>query len=169
MTAGNSRQAHNSNSTHGKPSGGLRSVSWRGKRASSSFIQLPINPTNIQTNEQTVESQAEDSRGISFVDDVTWTVEGADVDDVVQKPGRCAGASLRWADDNAVRFETSETEAVLPPRKRKHRRCEREVRLGALQAVHEWRRWDTIWTDGSHLDGAGGDDLRTACPVWVDR
>lgn len=32
-----------------------------------------------------VEDQVEHSRGISFVDDVIWVVEGTDVDDVVQK------------------------------------------------------------------------------------
>ena len=43
-----------------------------------------------------VENQVEDSRGISFVDDVTWVVEGTDLDDVVDKLERCAAASLPW-------------------------------------------------------------------------
>ena len=43
---------------------------------------------------QAVESQVEDSRGISFVDDVTWIVEGYDVDDVASKLERCARTSL---------------------------------------------------------------------------
>ena len=50
-----------------------------------------------------------DSRGISYVDDVTWVVEGTDVDDVVSKLERCAQASSDWADNNAVRFEESKT------------------------------------------------------------
>lgn len=45
---------------------------------------------------QAVESQIEDSRGISFVDDVTWILEGTDLNDVVDKLERCADASLRW-------------------------------------------------------------------------
>ena len=52
-----------------------------------------------------VEDQLEDSRGISFVDDVTWVVGGPDIEDVVGKLERCAQASLEWADNNAVRFE----------------------------------------------------------------
>ena len=42
-----------------------------------------------------VEDQVEDSRGISYVDDVTWIAEGTDIDDVVSKLERCAQASLR--------------------------------------------------------------------------
>lgn len=43
---------------------------------------------------QVVESQVEDCRGISSVDDVTWLVEGVDVSDVVRKLEQCASASL---------------------------------------------------------------------------
>ena len=39
---------------------------------------------------EAVEDQVKDSRGISYVDDVTWVVEGTDVDDVVNKLERCA-------------------------------------------------------------------------------
>ena len=72
----------------------------------------------------TVESQAQDSRGISFVDDVTWLVEGRDVGEVVQRLERCAAASLEWAEGNAVRFETSKTEAILFSRRKAHKRCQ---------------------------------------------
>ena len=72
-----------------------------------------------------VENQVEDSRGISFVDDVAWIVEGTDIDDVSNKLERCAAASLRWADDNAVSFEASRTEAILFSKRRKHRQCVR--------------------------------------------
>ena len=58
---------------------------------------------------QAVESQMEDCRGISFVDDVTWVAEGVDLEDVVQKLEGCAAASLRWAESNAARSETSKT------------------------------------------------------------
>ena len=60
----------------------------------------------------------EESRGISFVDDVTW---GTDMDDMTRKLERYAAASLRWADSNAVRFEASKTEAILFSKRRKHR------------------------------------------------
>ena len=42
-----------------------------------------------------VESQVEDSRGISFVDDVAWVVESTSLDDVVSRLEQCAAASLR--------------------------------------------------------------------------
>ena len=38
--------------------------------------------------------QVEDSRGISFVDNVTWLVEGADPNDVVSKLEHFAATSL---------------------------------------------------------------------------
>ena len=42
-----------------------------------------------------VEDQIEDPRVISFVDDVTWIVEGTDVEDVASKFERCATTSLQ--------------------------------------------------------------------------
>ena len=63
---------------------------------------------------QAVESQMEDCRGISFVDDITWVVEGTDLNDVIAKLEGCARASLEWAEDNAVRFETSKTAFSFP-------------------------------------------------------
>ena len=69
---------------------------------------------------QAVESQMEDCRGISFVDDITWVVEGTDLNDVIAKIEGCARASLEWAEDNAVRFETSKAEAILFSRIQKH-------------------------------------------------
>ena len=41
---------------------------------------------------QAVECQVEDCRGISFIDDVTWIVEGYDVDNVVSKLEQCSRA-----------------------------------------------------------------------------
>ena len=92
---------------------------------------------------QAVESQMEDCRGISFVDDVTWIVEAVDLDDVTAKLKECAQASLRWAENNTVRFETAKTEDILFSRKRKHRCCQRGIRVGD-QTVHfapEVTRW----------------------------
>ena len=60
-----------------------------------------------------IEDQVEDSRGISFVDDLTWIVEGNDISDVSRKTEYCAAASPRWADENAVCLEASKTEAIL--------------------------------------------------------
>lgn len=64
------------------------------------------------------------------MDDITWVVEGTSLDDVIRKLEQCTEASLRWASDNAVRFETSETKPALFSRRRKHRRCERNPGMG---------------------------------------
>ena len=85
---------------------------------------------------EAAENQAEDSRGIPFVGDVTWVVEGNDLDDVVRKLEQFAAASFQWADDNAVRFETSKTEAIIFSRRRRHRRCERGIRMGGQTSAH---------------------------------
>ena len=82
-----------------------------------------------------VGERVEDSRGISYVDDVTWVVEGTDVDDVAEELERCAAASLEWAGDNAARFEESKTEAILFSKRRKHKRCRRKIRVGASHRV----------------------------------
>ena len=94
---------------------------------------------------QAVESQVEDCRGISFVDDeATRIVEGYDVEEVAGKLERCAATSLAWAENNAVRFETSKTEAILFSRRRKHRRCQRGIRVVLQIAVvtpSQVKRW----------------------------
>ena len=41
-----------------------------------------------------VESQVEGNRSISSVIDITWVVEGTDLNDAVNKLERCAAASL---------------------------------------------------------------------------
>ena len=43
---------------------------------------------------EAAENQAEDSKGIPFVGDVTWVVEGNDLDDVARKLEQFAAASL---------------------------------------------------------------------------
>ena len=54
---------------------------------------LPISPVlfaiYIVDIPSAVERQVKDSRGISFLDDVTWLVEGTDLSDVVGKLERC--------------------------------------------------------------------------------
>ena len=94
----------------------------------------PISPTlfgiYIVDVHEAVEGRVEDGRGISWVDDVTWVVEGTDLDDVVEKLERCATANLEWAGKNAVRFEESKTKAILFSKRRKHKRCRRVNRVG---------------------------------------
>ena len=102
----------------------------------------------------TVEGQVEHSRGISFVDDVTWLVEGNNIDDVVTGLEQCAAATLRWADSNAVRFEMSKTEAMLLSRRKKHWQAkgEKVIHVGEGHSVRfnrEATRWLGIWLDSA--------------------
>ena len=92
-----------------------------------------------------VGGRVKDSRGISFVDDITWLVEGTNLNDVVNKLERCA------AGNNAVRFETSKTETILFSRKRKHRRCNRTIKVGDQSAMFapEATPWLAIWLDST--------------------
>ena len=70
---------------------------------------------------------------------------------MTSKLEQCAAASLRWADDNAVRFEVSKTEAILFSKRRKHRRREREIRVGTRRVRFNpgATRWLGIWLDST--------------------
>lgn len=75
---------------------------------------------------QAVESQVGDSRGVSFMGSITWIVKGYGLGGVARKLEQSAAASLEWADSNAVRYETTNTEAILLSR-RKHRCTQRGI------------------------------------------
>ena len=94
-----------------------------------------------------VERQVEVIQSISFVDDITWLVDGTDLNDVVSKLERCA------ADNNAVCFETSKTEAILFSKRRKHRRCDRTIRVGgqSVRFAPVATRWLGIWLNSLSL------------------
>ena len=74
---------------------------------------------------------------------------GTDISDVTSKLERCAAA--RWADENAVRFEASETEAILFSKGQKHKRCRREIQVGPHRVRFNpgATRWLGIWSDAS--------------------
>ena len=64
-----------------------------------------------------VEDKVFGCKGMSFVDDVTWFVEGTSIEEVTVGLESCAAESLIWAEGNAVKFETSKTEAILLSRR----------------------------------------------------
>ena len=79
-----------------------------------------------------VEDKVSGCKGISFVDDVTWFVEGTSIEEVTVGLESCAAESHIWAESNAVKFETSKTEAILLSRSRSHektRTC-RTIQVG---------------------------------------
>ena len=82
------------------------------------------------------------------MDNVTWAVEGTGLDEVVDKLEKCVAASLHWAERNAVKFETSKTEAILFSCQQRHQQC---IRVGdqMVHFAHEATRWLEIWPDSS--------------------
>ena len=100
-----------------------------------------------------VEGQMEGCRGTSFVDDVTWAVEGENMLDLAAKLEGCAEKSLRWAQNNAARFETSKTEAILFSRNRRQWREKGRwpIRVGDQQVffAKEATRWLGVWIDSA--------------------
>jgi len=96
---------------------------WEGKEMEvttglpkRSLVSLILFAVYIAGVYDEVESQVPGVRGLSFVDDVTWLAVGVTVGGLVEKLETCARMSEWWTRDNAVRFETSKTEAppILP-------------------------------------------------------
>ena len=100
-----------------------------------------------------VENRDPGCRGISFVDGVAWFVEGTSIEEVTVGLERCAAQNLLWAESNAVRFETSKTEAILLSKRRSHgkRRACRAIQVGRLNIhfAREATRWLGIWIDSA--------------------
>lgn len=73
----------------------------------------PVSPVlfciYISGAHEEVEERVPGARGISFVDDVTWFVEGESIEEVTRGFEDCVQESIRWAKRNAVRFEASKT------------------------------------------------------------
>jgi hypothetical protein len=102
---------------------------------------------------QAVESRVKGARGLSFVNDITWLVEAEDVNRLVKKMAKCGRLSQLWAAGNAVRFETSKTEAILLSRRHKHwkARATATIEVGDHQVKfnREATRWLGVWLDSS--------------------
>ena len=73
-----------------------------------------------------VEQRVPGCQATSFVDDVTWFVEGTSVKEVARRLEWCVEESLSWAERNVVRFEVTRTEAILLSRRKVHSRRETE-------------------------------------------
>jgi hypothetical protein len=98
-----------------------------------------------------VENAVPGVRGLSFVDDVTWLAVADNVGELVGKLEECARQSIGWAEANAVRFETSKTEAILFTRNRRYwgQRPTTGIRVDGTQIkfVNQATRWLGIWLD----------------------
>jgi ribonuclease HI len=89
--------------------------------------------------------------GLSFVDDVCWTVRGRDVGEVTTKLEAAAKAAATWAKDNHVEFDIAKTEAVLFTRRRNDRlpRLAQRIKVGRHEVRYnkDATRWLGIWLD----------------------
>ena len=97
-----------------------------------------------------VSEEVQEVTGISFVDDVTWFVEGDSVQRVREGLETCARLSIRWGEQNAVRFEEPKTEAVLLS-KRRGARMEQGVTVGekTIPFAKGATRWLGVWLDAA--------------------
>ena len=89
-----------------------------------------------------VEGRVEDGRGISFVDDVTWVVEGEDMPDLVAKLERCAEGSLRWVESNAVRDKQGGGPFFSRSRRQWKGKGRRPIRVGTSRFSSPKKRQD---------------------------
>jgi hypothetical protein len=83
---------------------------------------LPVSPIlfliYIADLASLVENRVPGTVGLSFVDDVTWVVDGDNAEEVTTKPMYCASTCLSWVASNAVCFEANKTEAILFSKRR---------------------------------------------------
>ena len=100
-----------------------------------------------------VEERVQGARGISFVDDVTWFVEGGCIEEVAAGLERCAQESIRWARSNVVRSKASKTEAILLSRKKGlgQQIGSRAIQVGdrRVSFAREATRWLEVWLDSA--------------------
>ena len=95
-----------------------------------------------------VQSKVPEAAGISFVDDIMWFITGTSMDAIRESLEMCARESIRWGERNAVRFEESQTEALLLSKKRGIRE-ERGVEVGGkvFPFAKGATRWLGVWLD----------------------
>jgi len=76
-----------------------------------------------------------ESLGISFVDDVAWVVEGADVGECTQRLEQCAAGAKKWAKKNACQFDNEKPEAIVFTQRRSNKepKMKAKIRVGSHQ------------------------------------
>jgi len=94
-----------------------------------------------------VEAAVPGIRGLSFVDDISWWVDGADSRAVAAKLSAAAAASIVWAAENGVAFDYGKTEAALFHKKRSAPTATVAVGTNNVPFNKEATRWLGIWLD----------------------
>jgi len=95
-----------------------------------------------------VEAAVRGIRGLSFVDNISWWVDGTDSTAVAAKLSVVAAASIEWAAENGVAFDYGKMEAALFHKKQLASRVA-TVAVGTNNVPfnEEATRWPGIWLD----------------------
>jgi hypothetical protein len=67
-----------------------------------------------------VEKEALEVTTLSFVDDITWVVDGKNVNQCASYMQRCARCNMQWVEVNTVQLNIAKTEVVLFSKTRNH-------------------------------------------------
>jgi len=94
-----------------------------------------------------VEAAVPGIQGLSFVDNISWWADGADSTAVAAKLSAVAAATIGWAVENGVAFDSGKTEAVLFHKKRSAPRATVAVGTNSVPFNKEAARWLGIWLD----------------------
>jgi len=139
---------------HVRPPGETRSGQQDGRGESSGYGNPPgvpsgANPLTTYLSEifDEVEAAVPGIQGLSFVDDISWWVDGADSTAVAAKLSAAAAAAIGWAAENGVAFNSGKTEAALFHKKRSAPRATVAVGTNSVPFNKEATRWLGIWLD----------------------
>jgi hypothetical protein len=95
----------------------------------------------------TVEEMVPGVKGLSFADDIARWVKGKDQKEVATKLAEAAAASLDWAKDNGVAFDSGKTEAALFRKSRAAPTATIQVGTNDLPFNTAATRWLGVWLD----------------------
>jgi len=85
--------------------------------------------------------------GLSFVDDISWWVEGKNDEEVAAKLSEAAKAAAGWAARNGIAFDQGKTEAALFHKKRSASKATVAVGDRKVRFNKEATRWLGVWLD----------------------
>ena len=94
-----------------------------------------------------VEAAVPGVHGLSFVDDISWWVDGTDNRALASKLSEAAAAAIAWAGDNGVAFDHGKTEAAIFQRKRRAPTATVAVGPNEVPFNREATRWLGVWLD----------------------
>jgi hypothetical protein len=86
-------------------------------------------------------------KGLSFADDIVWWARGEDEDGVAAKLAEAAAASVDWAKENGVAFDSGKTAAALFWKKKTALTATIRVGTSDIPFNTEATHWLSVWLD----------------------